>query len=114
MRIAILLMNRCIGSSIHSIVDSLIATNYTLVKSNLAPLFEWDTVSIDGKAIMPTNGLTIHPDYSLAEYMALDTSADELVLRAQRHIEKHSHENINFSQLSSKLSISDRQLNRRF
>lgn len=264
MRIAILLMNRCIGSGIHSIVDSLIATNYTLVKSNLDPLFEWDTVSIDGKAIMPTNGLTIHPDYSLAEYMALDTSADvwvfpsvfhsstgyekvenamtesapiipviqqhydrggllisicsgsfllakaglmnnlpalmhwkseqhfrrmfpklkidthnaiadygniisvigggmayehlvmhlverfaghrtavdtakllmmhlnapspqpfrtnvettdhadELVLRAQRHIEKHSHEDINFSQLSSRLSISDRQLNRRF
>ncbi|MDH5352939.1 MAG: helix-turn-helix domain-containing protein [Gammaproteobacteria bacterium] len=264
MRIAILLMNRCIGSGIHSIVDSLIATNYTLIKSDLKPLFEWDTVSIDGKAIMPTNGLTIHPDYSLAEYMALNTSADawvfpsvfhsstgyekvetamseaapiipviqqhydcggllisicsgsfllakaglmnnlpalmhwksehhfrrmfpglkidthnaiadygniisvigggmayehlvmhlverfaghrtavdtakllmmhlnapspqsfrtnvettdhadELVLRAQRHIEKHSHEDINFSQLSSRLSISDRQLNRRF
>lgn len=69
MRIAVLLTNRCIGSNIHSILDSLIATNYTLVKSGQKPLFEWDTVSIDGNAIMPTNGLSIQPDYSLTDYL---------------------------------------------
>jgi len=41
MRISIFLMNRCIGSGIHSIIDALIATNYTLVKADLKPLFEW-------------------------------------------------------------------------
>jgi hypothetical protein len=50
MQIAILLTDRCIGSGIHGIVDALIATNYTLVKSGYKPLFEWDTVSIDGRA----------------------------------------------------------------
>jgi len=40
--------------------------------------------------------------------------ADELVLRAQRQIEQHSHEEIDINQLSSQLHISDRQLNRRF
>ncbi|MCP4429783.1 MAG: helix-turn-helix domain-containing protein [Gammaproteobacteria bacterium] len=76
MRIAIFLMNRCIGGGIHSIVDSLMATNYTLVKSDHEPLFEWDTVSIDGKAITPTNGLKIQADYSLVEYLKLDTRPD--------------------------------------
>lgn len=85
MRIAILLMNRCIGSGIHSVVDSLIATNYTLVKSEHKPFFEWDTVSIDGKAIMPTNGLRIQPDFSLGEYMKLDTHPDVWIFPSVFH-----------------------------
>jgi len=39
---------------------------------------------------------------------------DELVLRAQRHIEKHSGQDVDFNRLSSILNISERQLNRRF
>ena len=35
MRITIFLMNRCIGSGIHNIIDALIAANYTLVKADL-------------------------------------------------------------------------------
>jgi transcriptional regulator GlxA family with amidase domain len=85
MRIAILLMDHCIGSGIHSVVDSLIATNYTLVKSNQKPIFEWDTVSIDGKAIMPTNGLKIQPDYSLGDYINLDTRPDVWILPSVFH-----------------------------
>jgi transcriptional regulator GlxA family with amidase domain len=85
MRIAILLMDRCIGSGIHSVVDSLIATNYTLVKSDQKPIFEWDTVSIDGKAIMPTNGLKIQPDYSLVDYMKLDTRPDVWIFPSVFH-----------------------------
>ena len=85
MRIAILLMNRCIGSGIHSIVDALIATNYTLVKSGQGAMFEWDTVSFDGKAVMPTNGIGIQPDYSLDEYMQLETRADVWILPAVFH-----------------------------
>lgn len=85
MRIAILLMNRCIGSGIHSLIDALIATNYTLIKADLKPMFEWDTVSIDGEAVMPTNGLTIQPDYSLADYMALQTRADIWVFPSVFH-----------------------------
>ncbi|RDH85928.1 MAG: hypothetical protein DIZ80_00175 [endosymbiont of Galathealinum brachiosum] len=80
MRIAILLMDNCFGSGIHSILDTLIATNYTLVKSNHKPLFEWDTVSIDGNPITPTNGLTIQPDYSLENYQNLDTQPDVWIL----------------------------------
>ena len=76
MRIAILLMDRCIGSGIHSLVDSLIATNYTLVKSDQNPAFEWSTVSIDGRAVTPTNGFSIQPDYSLEDYIQLDTRPD--------------------------------------
>jgi len=76
MRIAIFLTNRCIGSNIHSIIDSLIATNYTLVKSAQPSLFEWDTVSIDGKVIMPTNGLSIQPDYGLADYLRSENQPD--------------------------------------
>lgn len=85
MRVAILLMNRCIGSGIHSIVDSLIATNYTLVKSDQKPLFEWDTVSFDGNAIIPINGLKIQPDYSLGDYMKLDTRPDVWVFPSVFH-----------------------------
>ncbi len=76
MRVTILLTDLCIGSGIHGIVDALIATNYTLVKSGHKPLFEWDTVSIDGKAIMPTNGIKIQPDHSLGDYLKLDTHPD--------------------------------------
>jgi transcriptional regulator GlxA family with amidase domain len=76
MQVAILLTDRCIGSGIHGIVDALIATNYTLVKSGYKPLFEWDTVSIDGRAIMPTNGIKIQPDYSLGDHVKLDTRTD--------------------------------------
>ena len=78
MRIAILLANRCIGSGIHSIIDALMATNYTLVKSGQKPLFEWDTVSIDGQAVIPTNGLSIQPEYSLAEYQQLASHPDKI------------------------------------
>ncbi len=85
MRVSILLMDRCIGSGIHSIVDSLIATNYTLVKSDHKPLFEWDTVSIDGKAIVPINGLKIQPDYSLGDYLKLDTRPDVWVFPSVFH-----------------------------
>ena len=41
MNIAIFLMDRCFGSGIHSIIDALIAANYSMVKSGLDPLFEW-------------------------------------------------------------------------
>jgi transcriptional regulator GlxA family with amidase domain len=85
MRIAIFLMNRCIGSGIHSLIDTLIATNYTLVKSDQDPVFEWDTVSIDGKAIMPTNGLKIQPDYSLEDYMKLETRPDVWIFPSVFH-----------------------------
>jgi transcriptional regulator GlxA family with amidase domain len=85
MRIAIFLTNRCIGSGIHSFIDSLIATNYTLIKAELNPLFEWDTVSIDGKAVIPTNGLSIQPAYSLKNYLALNTSADVWVFPSVFH-----------------------------
>ena len=80
MRIAILLMNRCFGSGIHSILDTLIATNYTLVKSGHKPLFEWDTVSIDGEPVTPTNGLVIKPDYSLDDYLNTDHLPDAWIL----------------------------------
>ena len=80
MQVAILLTDRCIGSGIHGIVDALIATNYTLVKSGYKPLFEWDTVSIDGRAIMPTNGIKIQPGYSLGDYVKLDTRTDVWIL----------------------------------
>ena len=85
MRIAILLMDRCIGGGIHSILDSLIAANYTLVKSQHQPLFEWDTLSIDGNAVMPINGLKIQPDYSLAEYQALESSPDAWIFPSVFH-----------------------------
>ncbi len=76
MRIAIFLMNRSIGSAIHGVIDSLIATNYSLHKSGMKPVFEWDTVSIDGDAIVPTNGLKIQPDFSLDDYQNIDTLPD--------------------------------------
>ncbi len=85
MRIAILLANRCIGSGIHSIIDALMATNYTLVKSGHKPLFEWDTVSIDGKAVIPTNGLSIQPEYSLADYQKLKKQPDIWLFPAVFH-----------------------------
>ncbi|MFT5658459.1 MAG: hypothetical protein ACI9KN_001740 [Gammaproteobacteria bacterium] len=44
MRAAIYLMDNCIGSGIHGVIDSLIAANYTLVKSGHEPMFSWDTV----------------------------------------------------------------------
>ena len=76
MRAAIYLMDNCIGSGIHGIIDSLIAANYTLLKSNFEPMFSWDTVSISGEPVMPTNGLKIQPDYSLEQYMQLETRPD--------------------------------------
>ena len=80
MRIAILLMDRCFGSGIHNILDTLIATNYTLVKSDHKPLFEWDLISIDGKPVTPTNGLVIQADYSLEDYLKLNTQPDAWIL----------------------------------
>ncbi|MCK4710703.1 MAG: helix-turn-helix domain-containing protein [Gammaproteobacteria bacterium] len=76
MRAALFLMDRCIGSSIHGILDALIASNYTLIKSGLEPMFEWDTISLDGKYVTPINGLKIQPDYSLEEYLKLDAAPD--------------------------------------
>ena len=76
MRIAIFLMNRIIGSEIHGLVDSMIATNYALHKSGMNPMFEWDTVSVDGSVITPTNGIKIQPDFSLDRYQGLDTKPD--------------------------------------
>ncbi len=73
------------GSGIHSIVDSLIATNYTLVKSDQEPLFEWDTVSVDGTAVMPINGLRIQPDYSLGDYQKLDARPDAWIFPSVFH-----------------------------
>lgn len=78
-------MNRCIGSGIHSIIDSLIATNYTLVKSKHPPLFEWDTVSIDGKSVLPTNGIHIQPDYNLVDYQQLNTHPDVWIFPSVFH-----------------------------
>jgi transcriptional regulator GlxA family with amidase domain len=76
MRAAIYLMDNCIGSGIHGIIDSLIAANYTLLKSGHKSMFSWDTVSISGKPVMPTNGLKIHPDYSLEQYLQLEARPD--------------------------------------
>lgn len=76
MRTAILLTDRCIGSAVHGIIDALIATNYTLIKSGLDPMFDWDTISVDGNPITPTNGLTIHPDFSLEQYQKLAKKPD--------------------------------------
>jgi transcriptional regulator GlxA family with amidase domain len=85
MKIAILLMDSCFGSGIHSLVDSLIATNYTLLKSNQSPVFEWDTVSIDGKTVMPTNRLRIQPDFSLEDYLQLNTRPDVWIFPSVFH-----------------------------
>ncbi len=85
MRIAILLANRCIGSGIHSIIDALMATNYTLVKSGHPPMFEWNTVSIDGEAVIPTNGLSIQPEYSLGDYQRLALQPDIWLFPAVFH-----------------------------
>ncbi len=76
MRIAIFLMDRSIGSAVHGLIDSMIATNYSMHKSGLKPMFEWDTVSIDGDAIVPTNGLKIQAGYGLEQYQSLDTAPD--------------------------------------
>lgn len=76
MKTAIYLMDRCIGSGIHGIIDSLIAANYTLVKSGHEPMFSWDTVSITGESVVPTNGLRIQPDYNLNDYLQLGASPD--------------------------------------
>jgi transcriptional regulator GlxA family with amidase domain len=80
MRTAIFLMNSCIGSSIHGILDSLIAANYTLVKSGQDPLFEWDTLSIDGQPVKSINGLYIQPDYDLITYQQLVPDVDTWIL----------------------------------
>ena len=82
MRTALFLMDRCIGSSIHGIIDALMAANYTLIKSGINPMFEWDTVSIDGEVILPTNGLKIQPDYKLEIYLQLDTRPDVWIFPA--------------------------------
>lgn len=76
MRTALFLADNCIGSSIHGIVDSLIASNYTLIKSGLTPMFLWDTISIDGGIITPTNGLKIQPDFSLKQYIEQEMNPD--------------------------------------
>lgn len=76
MKAAIYLMDNCIGSGIHGVIDSLIAANYTLVKSGHEPMFSWDTVSISGQPVVPTNGLKIQPDYSLDLYLELSTRPD--------------------------------------
>jgi transcriptional regulator GlxA family with amidase domain len=75
-------MDWCIGSGIHGIIDSLIAANYTLLKSGHDPMFSWDTVSIEGESITPTNGLKIEPDYSLDAYLRLETSPDVWIFPA--------------------------------
>ncbi|MDJ0833367.1 MAG: helix-turn-helix domain-containing protein [Gammaproteobacteria bacterium] len=85
MRVAIFLMERCFGSGIHSIIDALIAANYSMVKSGLSPLFEWDTVALTEAAVTPTNGLQIKPDYSLAQYQQLPGQADVWIFPAVFH-----------------------------
>ncbi|MFT7673782.1 MAG: transcriptional regulator GlxA family with amidase domain [Gammaproteobacteria bacterium] len=69
-------MDHCFGSGIHGILDSVMAANYTLIKSGMEPLFEWDTVSLDGQAVTPINGLKITPDYSLEAYRKKKTKPD--------------------------------------
>ncbi len=76
MKAALFLMDKCIGSSIHGILDALIASNYTLIKSGLEPMFEWHTISIDGQAVTPINGLKIQVDYSLDQFLNLKTNPD--------------------------------------
>jgi transcriptional regulator GlxA family with amidase domain len=80
MRIAIFLMDCCIGSSIHGILDSIIAANYTLVKSDQPPLFEWDTLSIDGQPVQSINGLYIQPDFDLKTYLEQVAKVDAWIL----------------------------------
>ena len=85
MRIAIFLMERCFGSGIHGIIDALIAANYSMVKSGLSPLFEWDTVALTDAAVTPTNGLTIQPDYSLLQYQQADIQPEAWIFPAVFH-----------------------------
>ncbi len=80
MKAALFLMDRCIGSSIHGILDALIASNYTMIKSGLEPMFEWHTISVDGLAVTPINGLKIQPDYSLQQYQQLKIEPDMWIL----------------------------------
>lgn len=82
MRAAIFLTDWCIGSGIHGIIDSLIAANYTLMKSGHQALFSWDTVSIDGNEVMPTNGLKIQPDFSLESYSEQQAKPDVWIFPA--------------------------------
>lgn len=82
MRIAILLMDRCFGSGIHSVIDALITSNYSMHKSGQQPLFEWDTVALTDAPVIPTNGIKIHPDYSLEQYLKLDNKPDAWIFPA--------------------------------
>lgn len=85
MRVAIFLMDRCFGSGIHSIIDALIAANYSMVKSGLDPLFEWNTVALNEQSVTPTNGIKIQPDFSLEQYLQLDKPADIWIFPAVFH-----------------------------
>ena len=76
MRAAILLVDRCFGGSVHSSIDTLIAANYTLLKSGTPPIFEWDLVSLSDRPVLPTNRLAIQADYSLENYLASDRNPD--------------------------------------
>jgi transcriptional regulator GlxA family with amidase domain len=80
MRSAIFLMNSCIGSVIHGILDALIAANYTLIKSAQSPLFHWDTVSIDGQPVQSINGLMVQPDYDLESYLEQHQNTDAWII----------------------------------
>ena len=82
MKTAIFLIDNCFGSGVHAILDSLIAANYALIKSGDVPLFEWDLISLDGKPVTPTNGLSIIADYSLEEYSKHTEPADVWLIPA--------------------------------
>lgn len=82
MRTAIFLMDSCIGSIVHGVLDALIAANYTLVKSGQPALFQFDTVSIDGTPVKSINGLDLQPDYDLSSYLGQVKDIDAWIFPA--------------------------------
>lgn len=71
MKIIILLTDRCAGSLAVGLVDSLITMNYCHIKAGAdKPLFEWVTASMDGRPVMPFNGLSLTPDCSIQDVLA--------------------------------------------
>ena len=85
MKIAIYIADNCFGAGIHGVIDALVTANYVLKKSGADPLFQWNTVSLQGAPVVPTNGLTIQADYSLNDYLLQPVKPDIWVIPAVYH-----------------------------
>ncbi len=78
MKVVILLTDRCAGSLAVSLVDALITANYCHIKAGAEnPLFEWVLTSVDGKPVMPFNGIPLTPDCSIEDLYRDDSTAIE-------------------------------------